>query len=339
MTEGAAACVAGAGSVTRREVVLRAGAARLLRLEGAVGPRWPLPVVLVPSIINRPDILDLAPGQSLAAHLLSRGLDVYLVDWGQPGATEARMGLGGHALGLLPRLLQGVLAHRGAPTAHLFGYCLGGTFALMAAARGTPGIASVLALAAPVDLSDPGPLGRLTDPRLLDLERLEAAFPVVPGAMLWWGFQSLDPVGIGRKWRGLMARASDAGFVARFAAQEAWLAAPVDVGARVLAEVVGRLYRANDLARGRLVLDGVPVRLGEGRVPVLNLIAAADTIVPPAASRALSGLWGGEVRTREFPGGHVGVTVGSQAPRRMWAEAARWLEERQPGGPPGGGHA
>jgi polyhydroxyalkanoate synthase len=322
---------------TPSDEVLRRGPMRLLRyraaLAGDAGTRAPVPVLLVPSLINRAYVFDLRPGQSLVAHLLAEGLDVLLVDWGVPSSADARLGLGDYALRLLDRAIDGALAATGARAVHLFGYCLGGTLALIhaatAAARGREGrVTSVVALTTPVDLAEPGAMERLTDPRLVDLEALCRAFPVVPGPALWAAFQALDPTGNARKARTIAAE-EDEERRARIAAQEGWLADPVPMTARALRDVVDGLYRRNALARGELVLDGRPVRLEDGRAPVLNLIATGDTVVPPAASRALAGRWGGPVETVEVPAGHIGITVGSQAPRHMWKSAAAWLRGRQ----------
>ncbi|MCW8140316.1 MAG: hypothetical protein KIT58_15560 [Planctomycetota bacterium] len=82
--------------------LLRRGPMRVLRYRAST-PRLPVPVVLVPSIINRSYVFDLRPGQSLVEALLGAGLDVVLVDWGVPAQADARLGLGDYALGLLGR--------------------------------------------------------------------------------------------------------------------------------------------------------------------------------------------------------------------------------------------
>lgn len=315
---------------TPREAVWRRGPLTLWRYQGA--RREGRSVLLLPSIINRPYVFDLRPGQSLVEFLTAEaGRDVFLLDWGHPSALDQNLGLADYALALLRPALRAVREARGAGAAepvHLLGYCLGGTFALIGATR-LLGVASVLALTTPVSLSQPGALGSLVDERLLDLDRLAAAFPIVPGPLLWTAFQALDPVGIGRKWRGFSERApEDEEFKARFLAQEGWLSDPVDVTARALREVVQHLYREDALWQGTLALEGAPVRLQDGRCPVLNLIAKGDGIVPPPASRALAERWGGPVTTREFGGGHVGITVGSRARTGMWSAAAEWLSAR-----------
>ena len=334
---------------TPRDAVWSRGPVTLFRYRRAPGdapapapaPAGAEPVLLVPSIINRSYVFDLRRGQSVVAALLAAGLDVWLVDWGTPAQADAHLGLDDYALRLLDGCTAAVRAATGAARVHLFGYCLGGTFALIHAARRPEVVRSVVALTTPVDLSEPGAMGPLTDARLVDLERIARAFPVVPGPALWATFQALDPVGGAAKVRALaqaglpepgQAEADPATRerAARLRAQEAWLADPVPMTARALRAVVGDLYRENALARGRLVLDGAPVDLAAGRCPVLVAQAQGDTIVPLAASAALAGLWGGPVEAHALPGGHVGVTVGSRAPQGLWALATRWLS-RPPG--------
>jgi polyhydroxyalkanoate synthase subunit PhaC len=303
--------------------VLRRGPMRVMRYR-ATAPRRGLPVLLVPSIINRAYVFDLREGQSLVAALLEAGFDAFLVDWGAPVNADAHLDLAGYALSLLGRAVDATLAASGASALQLFGYCLGGTFSLIHAARRPSKVAGVVALTTPVDLAEPGAMGRLTDPALVDIDALCRAFKVVPGPALWAAFQALDPLGNARKAR-VLAGEEDEAKQARMAAQERWLADPVPMTARVLQDIVTRLYRENALAKGTLTLEGTPVRLKDGRAPVLNLIATHDTVVPPAASRALAELWGGRVDTVEVPAGHIGITVGSQAPRFMWRAATEWL--------------
>ncbi len=45
-----------------------------------------LPVLMLPSLINRNYIMDLLPGHSLLESMKSAGLDVFLIDWGTPDA-------------------------------------------------------------------------------------------------------------------------------------------------------------------------------------------------------------------------------------------------------------
>ena len=50
--------------------------------------RFPVPVLLVYALIDRPFILDLIPGNSFVEYLVQQGFDVYLLDWGVPGEED-----------------------------------------------------------------------------------------------------------------------------------------------------------------------------------------------------------------------------------------------------------
>ncbi len=97
-----------------------------LRDHGGAGP----PVVLVPSLINPPRILDLDEDVSLAAAIARMGRRSLLLDWGRSG-ERAELTVAGHIEQLLLPLLRGL----GEPAA-LVGYCLGGTMAIAAAQLG-----------------------------------------------------------------------------------------------------------------------------------------------------------------------------------------------------------
>src|SRR5260370_1212813 len=63
-------------------------------------------ILLVCSLITRPYVLDLLDARSVVRRLLGDGLDVWLLDWGTPGADDAAHGLARYALGVLPRMAE-----------------------------------------------------------------------------------------------------------------------------------------------------------------------------------------------------------------------------------------
>ncbi len=65
-------------------VLWSCGASRLLDY----GPEGGVPVLVVPSLINRACILDLLPDLSLVRHLTRAGFRTLLFEWGEPGPAE-----------------------------------------------------------------------------------------------------------------------------------------------------------------------------------------------------------------------------------------------------------
>ncbi|MGL6043145.1 MAG: hypothetical protein ACRC1J_04415, partial [Sandaracinobacteroides sp.] len=73
-------------------LLARRGGVRLLHVGGPTkGPA----LVVVPSLINAPAVLDLAPDRSLVRFLAGQGHRTLLVDWGAMKSGERRLGLAG----------------------------------------------------------------------------------------------------------------------------------------------------------------------------------------------------------------------------------------------------
>ena len=84
-------------------------------------------VILVPSLINPPKILDLDEETSLTAAIARMSRRSLLLDWGEARA-RAELDVTGHVEHLLLPLLRSIRE-----PAALVGYCLGGTMAVAAA--------------------------------------------------------------------------------------------------------------------------------------------------------------------------------------------------------------
>ena len=71
------------------------------------------------------------------------------------------------------------------------------------------------------------------------------------------------------------------------------------------------------------------VDLGNITIPVLNVYATQDHLVPPDASRALAGLAGSKDYTElSFPGGHIGIYVSGKAQATVTPAISEWLNKR-----------
>ena len=71
------------------------------------------------------------------------------------------------------------------------------------------------------------------------------------------------------------------------------------------------------------------VDLANITVPVLNIFAEQDHLVPPSASRALKDLVGTKDYTQlAFRGGHIGIYVSGRAQREVPPAIHDWLAAR-----------
>jgi len=64
-------------------------------------------------------------------------------------------------------------------------------------------------------------------------------------------------------------------------------------------------------------------------MPLLNVYAEQDHLVPPQASIPLNELVGStDKRLVKFSGGHIGVFVGNKSQKELAPGIAAWLKER-----------
>src|SRR5690606_30065769 len=78
---------------TPRETVWRAGTAALYHYPAPAGAIELPPLLVIYSLVNRPDILDFTPQRSVLASLRDAGHNVYLLDWGRPGPGDRHLSL------------------------------------------------------------------------------------------------------------------------------------------------------------------------------------------------------------------------------------------------------
>ena len=303
------------------------GTARLYRFRGGARPRAALPVLLVPSLINRWYVLDLRAGASLAAALVDHDLDVWCLDWGTP-EDEDRYLSWDDVLSRLARAARMVRRSTGAPQVGVLGYCMGGTLAAIHAALHPSEVAALVNLAGPIDFAQAGQLGRMVDPRWFDVDTIADAGNV--GALqMQSGFLALRPTGTPAKWMAYFDRAHDVRARESFAALESWASDNIPFPAAAYVTYIRELYQENRLVQGTHHVRGERVDLGRVASPVLVVTAEKDTICPPAAARALLERAGSrDPHVLEVPGGHVGAVVGGKAATHLYPAIARWLKEK-----------
>ena len=271
-----------------RPAVARVGGAAL-RDHGGDGE----PVILIPSLINPPHVLDLDEQVSLAGALAGGGRQVLLVDW---GAASERAGLdvSGHIEALLP-LLDAV----GEP-ATLVGYCLGGTMAIGAAAIAP--VRRVATLAAPWHFARYPDGSRAALGQLWDQSKAAAAsLGALPMEVLQAGFWSLDPERTVRKFAEFAELDPEGGQARRFVTLEDWANEGEPLPLPAATELFESFYRDDAPGAGRWMLGGAVVSQ-RPPVPTLHLVAGEDRIVPPESAP--------EGEQIPIASGHVGMIVG-----------------------------
>ncbi|MGN6819641.1 MAG: alpha/beta hydrolase [Sphingomonas sp.] len=285
----------------------RRGRARL-RDYGGTGR----PVIFVPSLINPPFILDLAPQNSLLRWCSEQGLHPYLLDWGDPTPADRDLDATAH----VERILLPLIARFDAPPL-LVGYCLGGTLALAAAATGA--VAGVALIATPWHFAGFSG-GRLAIGELWGAAKPScAAIGLVPMEVLQTGFWRLDPERTIAKYEAFGRMEPGSAGWQGFIALEDWANAgaplPYAVGRQVFEDFVG-----GDLTgTGGWRVAGHTVDPHTLPCPSVEFVSLTDRIVPKESAADLAD-------RRDLGSGHVGMIVGGRARAQLWEPLADWLK-------------
>lgn len=318
---------------TPADVVHRENKWSLLRYRPrSGGPTLRTPLVLVPSLINRHYVLDLTPGKSFVEAMVLRGHDVYVIDWGTPTAEDRYVSFDEICDRAIGRAIRRASRVAGTERVHLLGYCLGGTLAVIHAAAHPERLASLVALAAPIDFDEAGIMRDWVRTPSFDVGALVRATGNVPWPLMQAAFHLLRPTLPLTKAVSLCERAWDDEFLDGFFAVERWSNDNVSFPGECYQRYIEALYRDNALVTGRFSLSGRPVRLQRIDCPTLAVTFEGDHIVPEGSGRVLLDLVGARVtRSLRLRGGHVGAVVSRKAAATLWpALSAFWAEHEAP---------
>lgn len=296
--------------------------------------RHPVPLLLVFAAINRPFLLDMRPGNSFIEFLLDEGFDVYMLDWGEPGPEDAEMRLDDYGAEYLPRAVRRVLADSGGSELSMLGYCLGSLIALLYAAIETDGpLRNLILLTPPVDMShkEDSLFSSWLDERWFDVDRFAANLGgLLSSSAIENGGKMLRAVAnyVGA-YVNLWDRIDDEVSVENWQAMHRWVHDGVPLPAAVFRQWVQDYLWSNSLVSGRHVIKGKTVRLANIEVPILNVLAKFDHIVPNAQSLPVAELVSSEdVQTEILGAGHIGIMAGQKARHVLWPTLSAWLAER-----------
>jgi polyhydroxyalkanoate synthase subunit PhaC len=298
------------------------------------------PVLIVYGLIGRWTMADLQEDRSLVRNLLGLGVDLWVVDWGNPSRADRWLTLDDYIEGYLGDCVDEIRRRTGAAKVNLLGICEGGVFTTAYAALEPEKVNALVNTITPIDFhADTGEerLGygfinlwtRNLPPE--EIDRLIDAHGSLPGHFMGAVFSMMTPMRSLLKYNlDLMEVAEDEQKLLNFLRMEKWIADRPDHPGEAARQWLKDLYQQNKLAKNELELGGRRVDLRRITMPVLNVYAKDDHIIPPTTSRALGGLVGTKDYTElALPGGHVGVFVGGRSQKLLGPGIAEWLGKRE----------
>lgn len=304
------------------DVVWECGAVKLYKVPSSCEDA--IPVLLVPSLINKSYVFDLLPQRSFARFLSTRGFDVYICDWGDVVSDPdmATIDL------LVAKKLEPLIDYMCSvcDEFHALGYCVGGTLLACMAAQKKKRFKSLTCLAAPWDFhagdrrmetyvraSAPIAHGMMASLGELPVQWIQSIFAVVSAEKTtkkFLKFSELDNEG------------DDAQV---FVAVEDWLNDGLALPSGIAGTIIDDWYEGNKICKAEWSINGDGIDASKIDSPVLVVAAENDHIVPHQSAQALCN-YVCSADSIVVSCGHVALMTSRTAQEKVWEPIASWIK-------------
>jgi len=297
------------------------------------------PVIVVYGLIGRYTMADLQEDRSLIRNMLNAGVDMYVIDWGTPSRAERWLTLEDYINGYLFDCIEHIKKSHDIDKVNILGICEGGVFSTCYTALYPENVKNLMTSITPIDFHGDQRDDRLSHGyinlwtrslRGSDIDLMVDAHGNMPGELMAMVFQLITPIKSLTKYNlDLIDIAHDEKKLVNFLRMEKWLADRPDHPGEAAKQWFKDFYQDNKLIKNELQLGGRVINLKHITVPILNIYALNDHIIPPECSMALGKYVGTDDYTDlSLPGGHVGVFVSGRSQGILSSGIVSWLEER-----------
>lgn len=254
--------------------------------------RYSVPLVFIYSLVTKPFILDLGPGNSLIETFGKEGYEVYLLDFGIPGFEDGNISIDDYILDYIQKAVQRVLRHSGAKEVTLLGSCIGGTLAAMYATIAEEPIKNLILSVAPIDFEHVPQFdqwaeamreGRVSFDEILDVFQIVPAKAVKSGIRLITSPVYFSPL------LSLLYRADDEEYVKRWRRFNAWTNDHIPLTSGAVKQMSQDLVLDNKLIKGTLKIRGKKAKLNKIKANLLVIASQNDRLVPNAMISPIMG--------------------------------------------------
>ncbi len=298
-------------ATTPGKVVFRNDLIELLQYEPTTPQVLKRPLLIVPPWINKFYILDLNAEKSFVRWAVAQGLTVFVISWVNPDSRHRHKSFEDY-------MREGILAARdaialatGAPDLSVAGYCVGGTLVSVTlawlAAKGDKSISSATLFTTQVDFTDPGDLQVFVDEEQIAAAEQEMAEKgYLEGSKMANAFNMLRPndliwsYAVNNYIKGKAPTPFDL---------LTWNSDSTRMPAANHSFYLRNCYLHNNLTKGKMVVGGVALDLGQVNIPVYNLAAREDHIAPAKSVFNGAKFFGGAMSYVLAGSGHIAGVI------------------------------
>ena len=327
-------------ATTPADEVYREDMMRLYRCRPTAHKQIGVSVLIVYALVGSYKMIDLETERSFVRKLLAEGIDVYYVDWGNPTRAQRWLTIDDYVSGYLDNCVDVVCAREGIDKVNLMGICQGGVFSTCYAALFPQKVARLMLTVTPLDFHGDieAPVrgsgymnlwARSLKPE--DIDRLVDTRGNSPGTTVGFAFLMMNPIANVTKYSiDLLDILDDDKKLLGFLRMERWISDRPNNPGEVVRQWFKDLYQGNKLIKNELVLGGRQVDLRRITMPMLNIYAEGDVVVPNSCSQGMQGHFGTKDYTElGVPGGHIGTFVGGKAQKILAPSIVKWLTAKR----------
>ena len=139
-------------ATTPKTEVFRQDKTTLYHYEPMAEQTVAVPVLVVYGLVGRYTMADLQEDRSLIRNLLLQGVDLYAVDWGNPGRGDRWLTIDDYVNGYLNECIEFICREHGLDSINVLGICEGGVFTLCHAALHPEQVRNLIVTITPVGL-------------------------------------------------------------------------------------------------------------------------------------------------------------------------------------------
>lgn len=243
---------------------------------------YQIPVLIIPPFINKYYVLDLDEKKSMVRGLLDAGYSAFMISWVNPTSELADYNFDDYMRKGSLAAIEEVKAITGQAKVNVTGFCVGGTLLSMTAAYlrglGDESIASLTFLTTLLDFSEPGEVGNYLSEEMVPMIEKNADMKgVLDGRIVGMSFSLLRENSL--FWSFFIDNYLKGKDPAPFDILY-WNSDSTNITAACFKQYLHATYWENKLKDpGALVIDDVPIDLGNIDMPSYFLSTIADHIV------------------------------------------------------------
>ncbi|MHC4662369.1 MAG: class III poly(R)-hydroxyalkanoic acid synthase subunit PhaC [Planctomycetota bacterium] len=286
------------------------------------------PILGIYALINKQYMMDLQPDRSMVKYFLEQGIDVYLIDWGYASRGDRFITMEDYIDGYINNCVDFIREKHGIDTVTLFGICQGGTFSMIYSSLYPEKVKNLITMVTPMDFhTDKGLLNIWSN--YMDIDKMVDTYGNIPGDFMNAGFLLMNPFRLMfDKYLNFLENLDDKDFISNFIRMEKWIFDSPDQAGEAFRKFLKDMYQHNKLVKGEFELDGRKVDLKNIKIPLLNVFARWDHLVPPPCSENIAEAVGSKDKTtHSFKTGHIGMFTGSRSRKEVCPIISDWLKE------------